>query len=352
MQDGRTQSVKGAELARMIGQAASLAVALVPTAPALAGEPCARVRAPSDLSPSWALAVDDLRRQIALLPSSDCQPMTLAIESSPGGGIRVVAMASDGRLAEREVRREENLVATALGLIIAIPWQAAPPPSAVPSTPTPHPPPPGSPAPSDLPAGHPSDPPQSSPKSSPKSREIALFTGLSAGLRLLAPSSAAVVDVEARADLLIDRWMLVASIRSALVSCLGVQGFDCDLYNDASFGVGVGRRIPAGSASVDVALEPSVVAMHMEYDRVPDLEGSSVQGTEVALRIDASARLAAPVGQNWIITLTMDAGLAPALLAAPVHLDAPGAATASVPGAPLFPPFAGGLRIGASGALL
>lgn len=343
MQDGRTQSVKGAELARMIGQAASLAVALVPTTPALAGEPCARVRAPSDLSPSWALAVDDLRRQIALLPSSDCQPMTLAIESSPGGGIRVVAMTSDGRLAEREVRREENLVATALGLIIAIPWQAAPPPAAVPSTPTP-PPPPSSPAPGDLPVGHPS--------AAPKSREIALFTGLSAGLRLLAPSSAAVVDVEARADLLIDRWMLVASIRSALVSCLGVQGFDCDIYNDASFGVGVGRRIPAGSASVDVALEPSVVAMHMEYDRVPDSEGASVQGTEVALRIDASARLAVPVGQNWIITLTMDAGFAPALLAAPVQLDAPGGALASAPGAPVFPPFAGGLRIGASGALL
>jgi hypothetical protein len=348
MQDGRTQSVKGAELARMIGQAASLAVVLVPTTPALADEPCARVRAPSDLSPSWALAVDDLRRQIALLPSSDCQPMTLTIESSPGGGIRVVAMASDGRLAEREVRREENLVATALGLIIAIPWQTAPPASAAPSTPTPHPPPPISPAPSDLAAGRPPD----LPKPSPKSREVTLFTGLSAGLRLLAPSSAAVVDVEARADLIVDRWMLVASIRSALVSCLGVQGFDCDIYNDASFGVGVGRRIPAGSASVDVALGPSVVAMHMEYDRVPDSEGASVQGTEVALRIDGSARLAVPVGQNWIITLTMDAGFAPALLAAPVHLDAPGGALASAPGTPLFPPFAGGLRIGASGALL
>ena len=130
--------------------------------------------------------------------------MTLSIEPSPGGGIRVVATASDGRRAEREVRREENLVATALGLIMAIPLQAAPPPSPVPSAPAP-PSPLSSPAPGEVPAEHPAALPNAA--LLPKGRDIALWTGLSAGLRLVAPSSAAVVDVEARADVFFNRWM-------------------------------------------------------------------------------------------------------------------------------------------------
>jgi len=346
MADERTESVRGADLARVLGRTASVAIALAPTARAFADEPCARVTAPGGLSPSWAGALDELRRQIALLPPADCQPMSLSIESS-GEGVRVVAIASDGRRAEREVRHAASLVATALGLLMSIPEQGASPPAAqAPSaqpTPaqTPSPLPPSPPA-TVLPPGLPSP---------ARGRDIALWTGLSAGLRLTAPSSAAVIDVEARADVLIDRWLLLGTIRSALVSCLASQSADCDIYNDVSLGIGVGRRIHAGAAAVDLALEPSIVAMHMEYDTGSAGEAVSVQGTEVALRLDASARLSVPVGHSWTMTLTMDGGVAPALLARPIRLEVPaGVSTGGAP--PTFPPWIGGLRLGASGALL
>lgn len=329
--------MRGTELARLIGRGtASVAIALVP-AHAHADEPCARVTAPGDLSPTWAAALDDLRKQIALLAASDCQPMTLSIVAS-GGGVRIVATTTDGRRAERGVGHADSLVATALGLLIAIPAQGSPPLSAPPAS---------APSPSfratDL-------PPAPSPVAD--ARKIALWTGLSGGLRLTVPTAATVVDVEARTDLLIDRWLLLATIRSALVSCIGSQGFDCDSYSDVSLGVGVGRRLPAGASAIDIALEPSIVAMHMEYDAVPESEGESVSGTVVALRVDASARLAVPIGQRWAVTLTIDAGLAPALLANPTRLEVPAniAATAGTP--PAFPAWTGGLRVGASGALL
>src|SRR6202041_1027909 len=67
-----------------------------------------------------------------------------------------------------------------------------------------------------------------------------LWLGLSAGLRLTAPTDVFVLDVEARADLLLGNWLLLANVRSAVVSCTGQQGVDCDIYNDVSAGVGVG----------------------------------------------------------------------------------------------------------------
>lgn len=330
--------MRGAYLARVISRGtASVAIALVPTARALADEPCAGVRVPSALAPSWADAIAELRKQIALLPSTECQPMILSIESSEGG-VRIVAFTGDGRRAEREVTGAESLVATALGLVMAIPGQgpSAPPPPASSAPPVP-------PRATDSRSGLPSP---------PEGRKIALWTGLSAGVRLTAPTSATVVDVEARADLLIDHWLMLATIRSALVSCLGEQGLDCDAYNDVSLGVGVGRRLPAGAAAIDIALEPSIVAMHMEYDGPEGSEDASVSGSEVALRLDASVRLAVPVGKNWAITLTMDAGVAPALLANPTRLEVPANLASSVGTPPPFPAWTGGLRVGASGALL
>jgi hypothetical protein len=158
-----------------------------------------------------------------------------------------------------------------------------------------------------------------------------------------------VVSVEGRLDLIFDRWLLLSTIRSALVSCLGGQGVDCDVYNDVSFGVGVGRRLRAGTAAVDFAFEPSVVWMHMEYDAPGASEAQSVAGSEVALRIDASARLAVPLADGWALTLTVDAGLAPTMLRTTrVELPANLAGVA----APPFPAWTGGLRVGASGVLL
>jgi hypothetical protein len=118
-----------------------------------------------------------------------------------------------------------------------------------------------------------------------------------------------------------------------------------------SLGVGVGRRFHAGRAAVDLAFEPSFVVMHMEYDAPGGSEAESWDGTVVTLRADVSARLALPIGDSWVLTLTIDGGLAPSILANPTRLQVPESITAGNPPPP-FPAWTGGLRIGASGALL
>jgi hypothetical protein len=330
-------------MARMIaGGVASVAVAFVPAA--RAGEPCAAAVTSQGLSPRWTAAAVELREQIAGLAGSECQPMILSVEPFDGG-VRLVATTPDGRRAERAVRRPEDLVATALGLLLAIPGEVdgRPPPSPPPPAPAPTSPAPSTPeARAPLPAVAPTVVP---------ARRIGVWAGLSAGLRLTAPTAVTVLDVEARADVLFDRWLMMATVRSALISCLGQQGLDCDVYEDVSLGVGVGRRFHAGPAAVDLAFEPSFVVMHMEYDAPGGSEGESWDGTVATLRADVSARLALPLGDSWVLTVTIDGGLAPSILANPTRLQVPESTTAGNPPPP-FPAWTGGLRLGASGALL
>jgi len=332
--------VTGAELAHMIaGGIASVAVVCDPSASAHADEPCARVVVPPTLSEAWARAVADLRTQIAQLPASDCEAMTLALEPHEEG-MRIVALTGDGRRAERIVRRAESLVARALGLLMTIPEVS-------PSGPTtsPH-------APVTRDVGEPQPAPTMAGTVTPTARGVtALWAGLSGGIRLATPTSLSVVDVEARADIFFDRWLMLVSLQSSLLSCLGQQGLDCDVYNDVSLGVGVGRRLPLGGPDVDFAFAPSVVVMHMEYDG-DGAEGQALEGTEVALRFDASARLAVPINPHWVVTLTLDGGLAPSMLTSPARLSLPVGAPAGVQQPPPFPAWSGGVRLGASGALL
>jgi hypothetical protein len=262
--------------------------------------------------------------------------MTLSIEPSDGA-VRVLATTGDGWRTERVVPRPDGLVATALGLLLTIPAET-PAPSAAP-IPTP----PPTPRQRVLEA-----PPLAL---APAPQPVALWAGLATGVRLTAPTAVTVFDVEARLDLMFDRWLLLSTIRSALVSCLGGQGVDCDVYNDVSVGAGVGRRVRAGTAAVDFAFEPSVVWMHMEYDAPNASEAQSVAGSEVALRLDASSRLAVPLAEGWALTLTIDAGLAPTMLRT-TRLDLPAnlGSAGTVP--PPFPAWTGGVRVGASGALL
>lgn len=302
---------------------------------ARADEPCAHVVAPAPLGPAWASALVELRRQIALLPAADCQPMTLSlVPLEPAeGGVRVVAVATDGRRAERTVRHPESLLATALGLLMAIPTDATPAPPPVPAPPV-------------VAPARTAEAPAVAPP--PPRPALHAWAGLGAGVRLADPTAVTVLDVEARGDLFLDRWLAMMTIRSAVASCLGRQGVDCDVYNDVSVGLGAGRHLRAGAAAVDVTLEPSIVWMHMEYDGGTGGEGLGGQGNEVALRVDAAARLAVPLGPSWALTLTVDAGLAPSMLAAPTRITLP----AGSGEAPPFPAWTGGVRLGASGALL
>jgi hypothetical protein len=336
---GGSFEAKRVHLAWILAGGVCAALALA-SGTACAEEHCADVVVEGPLPPGWDASLATLRAQLVAMPGSECRPVTLTIAGEETG-VRVVATARDGRRAERIARVPPELVPTVLGLLLAIPAEETPaaPPSEKPAT---QPPPPTL-APTQVASPLPTAP-----------RPFGLAAGLGAGIRLASPTGVLVLDVEARMDVLLERWLLFATIRSAVISCLGEQGVDCDVYNDVSLGVGVGRRFRAGVSSVDLGLEPSLVVMHMEYDLPSPNEPSgdeddSVDGTLVALRIDASARLSMPLSDRWSLTLTIDAGVTPQLLASPERLALPAGTPGPLP--PPFPAWTGGIRIGASGAL-
>ncbi len=319
----------------IIGAVGGAVLIMGVTSSAVAQEACARLDLPAPVPAAWQAAVDELRVRLARDAQRGCTPMVLSLEVSGDDG-RVVATASDGRRTERPLRGPDALVATALGLTAAIPVdEPAPPrtqaafPAAPPLPSTPSPPSPPSPT-------------------APLPPQLGLWMGLAAGVRLTAPTSATALDVEARADLDVGPWLVIATVRSALVSCLGVQGLDCDAYTDVGGGIGLGRRVRTGASSIDFAFEPLVMAMHIEYDLESE-EDASVDKTELALLLDLSARLSVPLGRRWALTVAVDGAVAPTLLANPVSLPLPAGSS----GSPVtFPAWMGGVRVGASGALL
>jgi hypothetical protein len=321
-------------------------VALSAVSAVRAEEPCARVVAAAGLPARWAGPVEELRRQIALLPASECRPMTLSVQPA-AGAVRVDVLAADGRHAARDVSAPDGLVATALGLLLTIPAEA--PAASAPALPATPPPAVATSSAGPLRLEGPSGVAPLA-ASAPAGAARMVWAGVGAGVRLTAPTGVTVLDAEARADVFFDRWLLLSTVRSALVSCLGGQGVDCDVYNDVSFGVGAGGRVRAGTAAVDLALEPSVVWMHMEYDADAGSEEHSVSGSEVTLRLDASARMAVPLSERWALTVTIDAGLAPVMLRTTRVEVPPAFSGAAAP--PPFPAWTGGVRVGASGAIL
>jgi hypothetical protein len=327
-------------LARIIAGTAGVAIALQSPGKAIAEEPCARVVSHPDLPAEWSTAADELRKQLTMLPPAECQPMTLLIEPQ-GDGVRIAATTPDGRHAARGVSHPESLVAVGLGLVMTIPAEGASP-RPLPSSPPP--------SPAVATPAQPADPALEAHAIHAAPANLALWVGLSSGLRLAAPISLSALDVEARADLFLNRWLLMLTIRSAIVSCLGKQGIDCDVYNDVSVGFGLGHRFHAGGPDVDLGFQPSLVVMHMEYE--PTTGGQAVVGSDVVLRLDASSRLAIPIGQGWALTVTLDGGLAPSLLANPAVLPLPPGTSLGTEPPPAFPAWSGGVRIGLSGALL
>jgi hypothetical protein len=369
----------GSPVAKMVvGSAATLALAFGgPRAARGADEPCATVQAARDLPPPWADAVKELERQLAQVPASECQRQTLSIELGEGGA-RVLAVASDGRRAERTVRKPAALTATALGLVMSIPPEgsaglaaplpapsAAPPaaPAASPTTAStaagaPAPPAPAAavdatPAPtssSAFPAFTGSSaaaPPPTTPPST------AVWVGVGLGGRLAAPGSITMADIEARIDVLLGHWLLFASIRDVPVGLQSSQGIESDPYRELGVGIGAGRRFRLGTTALDVGLEPALAVMRMEVD-LPQPQPSGqedVSGTDVELRIGAFARLWLPLGPSWALTVTADTDVMPNNLVAPDRIDLPpGVVTNEA--IPPFPAWTGGLRLGVEGELL
>jgi len=322
-------------------------MAMAQGAVARADAPCARVQVSAELPAAWSEAVRELERQIALLPASDCQPTSLVIEPADAGA-RLVATATDGRRAERTVRHPESLVATALGLVMAIPALPAPTPASS-----------SAPAPAASAATHPSAsvaPPPAPPAVVPlaaaeaTTHPLALYVGVDAGGRVAEPTSIAMIDIGLHGDLLLSHWLVTAAFRGTILGLVNAQGLDNDAYRQVAFGLGVGRRFNAGEAAFDVILEPTVVAMQMEYDYSATVE---TQGSDVEMSVNALVRMALPISKSWALTLTLENDLLPGnLQSTPARLSRPSSApVGSVDAAP-FPSWQGALRFGAMGALL
>jgi hypothetical protein len=305
---------------------------------------CARLRVVQPLAEEWARAADDLARQLAQLPGAECAPMTLELEPVHGAVV-IRALTADGRTAERSVHDPRVLVATALGLVMAIPPgdTARPLPGAPP-------------APANAPvfhaAGEDRAPPPTVALTASSRQTPSVWLGLAAGGRVAAPSPILTVDIEAYANVLFGSWLVIASIRDVPTGLVAEQGIDEDAFREVSAGLGFGRRLVAGDATVDLVAEPAIVAMQMEYDFPAGSKPSEVHGGDVEFGLDAMVRLGFPVSKSWALTVTVDADFLPSNIGSPARLQVPlGAVTGNVVPAP-FPALTSGLRVGAAGALL
>jgi hypothetical protein len=275
--------------------------------------------------------------------------MTLSIEPTADGA-RLTAVATDGRRTERVVKHPEALVATGLGLVMAIPpmgERAVEPPAA--ATPPASPPPsPGSVTPNPTPSASPSaSPADTGSTSEPPPSRVALWVGAEVGGRIAQPTSVATADVALDGTLVLDPWLVSVAIRSAPVGLAASQGLDNDAFRQVVFGLGAGRRVRAGEAVLDFILEPALAAMRLEYDFPNGVES---KGEDVELSIDAVIRLAVPLAKGWALTFTLEGDCLPGNVgSARARIDVPAGETA-VP--PTFPAWQSALRIGAMGALL
>lgn len=276
-----------------------------------------------DLPPDWAAAVREAREQLPV--AGDCASFVLRVDIKNAEGARVVVTVPDGRRAERTVHRPADLPPTILGLVASIPQE----PEAV----TLHELRPAAPAPT-VPI-IPSTPPQR-----PESRNaVKVWLGVAVGARLGEPTHAEMLDLEARADVFVNRWLLFLSFRYAPGLASGADQDD-QSYEETAIGVGAGRHETLGKTAIDFAVLPSLATMSFD-----DESGSydAHGGTRAELRLGVSLRWSIPLGPSWRLGVTADTDVAPQSLHRAVRLDPDGA--------PL-PAWTGGLRVGAAGALL
>jgi hypothetical protein len=145
-------------------------------------------------------------------------------------------------------------------------------------------------------------------------------------------------DVQARADLFINRWILLVSLRYSA----GLSGEmpDEDDYDEVALGLGAGRQFSIGRSTLDLTLSPSVVSMSIVDDDGP---GPTIEASRTQLRLGAAARWTVPIGGAWRFTLTADTEISPHGLRHASHFE---------PGDPALPAWTGALRAGAAGSLL
>lgn len=290
-----------------------------------------RIEVQPDLGEEWMAAVHQLHDELAHLGRGDCERVTLSLRRE-GGVVRLVAIGADGRRAERVLERPSALVPTALGLVLSIPAEAPSPPLDLPSVES-----------SNSPLARDRRPEASAaPTGGPP---LSAWLGASFGGRLGQPTSLVMMDVEGRADLVLNHWLLLASFRYAPVGIVRGLRLDIDTYHEIAVSLGVGRSLDVGRVSFDFGLTPTLVAAKMEGDTRlgMDADSDDVKQSNVQLRIGASVRCLLPIEKTWHLTFSSDAEIAPTDVGAPVRLD---------PRLPPFPSWTAGLRVGAMGELL
>ena len=298
-----------------------------PTAPAFAQNASARcpvtILTGDGLSASWLDAAAQLRADLAT--RDDCARVTLEI-TADGDGARLVATAANGKQAARNVAHVSSLRPLALGLVTSIPVEA-PAPRPIDEAPSPL----------EIPPDEPIIPPVPKPPTArPKPR---LVGSLLVGSRLGMPTRVLAVDATLRADVFVDDWFLVASVRVAPAGMSLVEpSIPAYVYQEVSLGIGLGRRFYAGPVLFDLALAPSIVTMTEEGDIPADGAG----GTDDELRCDLSLR-ALFGSTRWRPAVMIDFEVAPYALGKPVPADTM---------LPPFPTWTVGLGAGISGDLL
>jgi hypothetical protein len=346
----------------------------------------------------WQEALANLREQLRRLPPEECEAVSLSVEPARGG-VRLVALADDGRRASRLVPRPSGLGPVALGLVASIPREERPSPPALapfadaaPSLPagalrpvatTPDvlqplmlPPavlvPPvvlapernvlqGTPAPEPPPPPSPLQPP--APRA-PSAKEGSI--GTSVGARYGAPTPILMADLEVRADLVTRGWLLTTGLQYAPAGgSFGSLRSETDSYRELAFGAGIGRHIRMGTSALDLSVGPSVVELIVQGStpaplgdrgsdptfepladqhrdrRIPLSESPPSTSDPTEVRIGGSARWSVPIRPPWRFTVTLDGAGAFSTSSAPEH---PAEAV------PML--WTTGLRIGALGTLL
>jgi hypothetical protein len=318
----------------LIALTAMVVLGVVTEAGAAASCADVRVDMQYDLGDEWVAAVGELHHELARLAQNDCERVKLSIHRQHGV-VRIAAVGADGRRAERTVGQPSALVPTALGLILSIPSELAGDTHIPPADPL---------RPSPLPDRAPDPAVVRQPLSAISPRPFSAWLGIELGGRLGQPTSVVMADLEGRADLLVNHWLLLAWFRYAPVGIIQGMRVDADAYHEIAVGLGVGRSVDVGRVSFDFALTPTLVAAKMEGDGGPaEKDTDDVRQSDVQLRIGASVRLMLPIEKSWRLTFTTDGEVAPTDVSGPVRLD---------PRLPPFPSWTAGLRVGAIGSLL
>jgi hypothetical protein len=259
--------------------------------------PCDAVRVvdAASLGASWRQALVDLRAQVRKLGPAECVEVTLVL-AADGERVRLIASTLDGRHAERRVAQASSLVPIALGLITSAPPEGeqpaegpAPPPPSAAELPPP-----------DVPVA------RAVPAEPPAPPRVQVAVAVAVGARAGFPTRVAMMDLEARADVIADGWLVAASLRYSPfgVRSGGASGYT---YDEVALGLGFGRRVMLGDAALDLTVAPELVVMTQELDAPTDGAG----GVESEARLGATARLRLPFGTRWRPLLAIDADLAP-----------------------------------------